>query len=286
MEQGPNREEASRQLPDPLDDFSDKLAAFQKLRSADPDAADRFLVDLGGEFAEAEETILQEMADTRIIRNPERFVLANRRAVKAVEVLYRNGRHGAPIKGWWIFTPVVQVLQIFITSYITRAHVRRLLQNTLELYSAREAQAERGSDDWHQIYWARRHLDQLDQRYRGDRFGIPIFLFSSAVITTAVGGIVELAHAAFTSDLLILIFTVTMLGVVLAVGSGIAQAAGIAKRRIRMTTDIAFASLYRVVGAVGKPPRDFAWIVALGAIAILLLLWVIIPGSLLGVFFN
>lgn len=270
----------------PLDDFSDKLAAFHRLTSKDPEAADEFLLALGGDFAEAETNIVEQMSDRRVLAQPGRFIAANRNVVKAVEVLYRNGRVAAPIKGWGFLRPVVQLLQVFITSYVTRSHVRRLLQGTLELYLARENQATRGGEEWHLLFYARRNLDRLDGRYRGDRFGVPTFIAGGAVFAAIFSGLGSLAESVLKRDLLLLVFSGLMLALLLAVGSGIVQAAGVAKRRIAMTTQRPMKTLHEVVGAAGQPPRDFAWLFGLGAVAILLVVWIIIPGAILGVFFN
>jgi hypothetical protein len=87
-------------------------------------------------------------------------------------------------------------------------------------------------------------------------------------------------------DLLLVLFGVAMLAVLAAVGTGIVQSAGIAKRRIAMTIDPPLETLYEVVGKAGEPPRDNAWAFALGAIGALLLLWLIVPGVFIGILFN
>ncbi len=268
-----------------LDDFTEKLEAFHVLRTSDPEAADAYLASLGGSFAEAEEAIVQQMADSRVLARPEMFVEANRRMVKGIEVLYRNGRRGAPINGWGPLRPVVQLVQIYITSYITRSYVNTLLQNILELYTSRENQAARGSETWHMLYYARWNLDKVDHRFRGDR-SVGFLLFGGTVFAAVATGFGEVFTAVVTRDLLLILFSLAMVALILAVGSGIVLSAGIAKRRIAMTTQRPLETLYDVVGAAGIPPRDNAWAFALGAVAVLILIWLVIPGLVIGVIFN
>ena len=52
-----------------------------------------------------------------------------------------------------------------------------------------------------------------------------------------------------------------------------------------MTTEQPLETLYDVVGSAGDPPRDIAVAFALGAIVVLVLIWLIIPGLLIGFIF-
>lgn len=156
----------------------------------------------------------------------------------------------------------------------------------LELYTARENQARRGSEEWRALYFARWNMDKMDARYRGDRVGIPLLIFGGRLFAALATGLGEVFAAVATRDLLLVIFAVAMLAILAAVGTGIVQSAGIAKRRIAMTVERPLATLYEVVGNAGIPPRDNAWAFALGAVAVLILLWLIIPGAILGVLVN
>jgi len=271
---------------DALDDLAGKLEFFDHLRNTAPEEADAYIASFGSEFAEAQRTIIRELTVRSVIAHPDRFAETNRRLLKSVEVLYRNGRQPAPMSGWGPMRPLAQALQTFITSYITRSYVGSLLESVLELYLARENQADHGSENWYRLYVARRNLERLDARYRGDRFGIPLFLLSGAVFAAIASTLSGFVHQVFTSDLLIIGFALLLLAVLMAVGRGIAQGAGVAKRRIALTTGPAATDLYNVMGGAGQPPRDLARVFALGAVLSLLLLWVVIPGTLLGVFFN
>jgi hypothetical protein len=276
--------EEAEQAPgdNPIDSFTEKLDAFHTLRSRDPDAADDFLASLGGEFSRAEEAIVAEMASTTVLAEPARFVGANRRVVKAIEVLYRNGHRPAPIKGWWFLKPVAQALQVFVTAFITRSHANAVLQNVLELYTSRENQATRGSDDYKQLIFARWNLDKMNQRYRADSFSIPTFLIGGVTFATVATWITELLTAIVGSKVLLIGFVLIMLGLIAAIGSGIVQSAGIAKRRIALTTEPPLQTLYEVVGSAGVPPRDHAWAFALGAIGVLIVVWLLMPGVVIG----
>jgi hypothetical protein len=68
-----------------------------------------------------------------------------------------------------------------------------------------------------------------------------------------------------------------------AVAAGIWQSAGIARQRIALTTERPIEILYDVVGSAGVPPRDHSWAFALGAIAILIVILLVIPSLVVGV---
>jgi hypothetical protein len=243
------------------------------------------LLSRGGAFSDAEEAIVEQMADARVLAEPQRFPEANRDMVKAIEVLYRNGRRAGPLKGWGLLRPLVQLLQVYVTSFITSSYVKTLLRNMLALYVSRENQASKGSHEWHLLYYARWNLDKMDTHYSLDRATIPILLFEGAVLATTTSGFATLFAKIVDRDMILIGFSLCVLALVAAVGVGIVQSVGIAKRRIAMTTEQPLETLYAVVGGAGDPPRDIARAFAVGAIVVLVLIWLIIPGLLFSILF-
>jgi hypothetical protein len=53
--------------------------------------------------------------------------------------------------------------------------------------------------------------------------------------------------------------------------------AGVARRRIRLSTDQPMKALWETIGAAGKPPRDESYNFAVYAIILLVLAWIVIP---------
>ena len=57
-------------------------------------------------------------------------------------------------------------------------------------------------------------------------------------------------------------------------------AAGVARRRIRLSTEQPVKALYETIGACGKPPKDDSYNFAVYAIVLLAMAWVLIPVAL------
>ena len=56
-------------------------------------------------------------------------------------------------------------------------------------------------------------------------------------------------------------------------------AAGVARRRIRLSTDQAIKALYETIGACGNPPKDDSYNFAIYAIVLLALAWILVPAA-------
>jgi hypothetical protein len=54
-------------------------------------------------------------------------------------------------------------------------------------------------------------------------------------------------------------------------------AAGVARHRIRLSTDQPMKALWETVGAAGNPPKDGSYDFAVYAIVLLVLAWVLVP---------
>ena len=58
--------------------------------------------------------------------------------------------------------------------------------------------------------------------------------------------------------------------------------AGVARRRIRLSTDQPMKALWETIGACGNPPKDSSYDFATYAIILLTLAWVLVPLALWG----
>ena len=52
---------------------------------------------------------------------------------------------------------------------------------------------------------------------------------------------------------------------------------GVARRRIRLSTDQPMRALWDTIGAAGKPPKDESYNFAVYAIILIVLAWIVIP---------
>ncbi len=94
---------------DALDEFSEKLNAFEAFRSSDTEAADKLFESLGGR-GKVEQDMLLQLGAWKPLYKPDRLEHSHQVAMRALEVLYRNGHRKAPAK----LGPVTPMAQYFV----------------------------------------------------------------------------------------------------------------------------------------------------------------------------
>ncbi len=271
---------------EPLDEFSEKLAAFNALRKSNSSAADSVLEELSGGYGKVEREIVQELAAPRAIAEPSRFEEAHRHAVRAIEVLYRNGYRAAQFNGPGVVKAVISYLQQQVSRFIVRSHVNELVDSLHDVYTLREAESPPRSDEALMLRRTRMQMERIEQRYKGRAVGLPAFVLGGAAVSTVVTGLSSVLQVVTKSDLLLGFASVAVLAVFLAMAWAILRSAAITRRRIRLTTEQPLQTLYRVVGGLGDPPRDHAKLFALIAMIVMAIIWLVVPGAVFGILSN
>lgn len=269
-----------------LDEFTEKLAAFNMLRKSDETAANAVLEQLGGGRGKVERDIVFQLAVPQPLYRPDEFDLAHRRAMRALEVLHRNGHRPAPLKAPGPLKPLGGYVQQQTCRFIVRSHLNSVIDNLHNLYLAREGQCRPGSQELVSLRRARMHISRVSGRFKGKALGLPTFLLGGAAISSALAGLRRLVDSVTSNDIFLAVATALILAVFVGLAWTILRSAGVARRRIRMTTDQPLESLYATVGAAGNPPKDQARMFALVAVILLALVWVIVPVALFAVFTN
>ena len=80
-----------------LDEIEERFNAFQLVRKTDPEAKASALSELGAS-SEVDGDIILELSSTWSLGHPDRFDEAHMLAVRALEVLDRNGARGVVIQ--------------------------------------------------------------------------------------------------------------------------------------------------------------------------------------------
>ena len=271
---------------EPLDEFSEKLAAFNALRKSNSSAADSVLEELSGGHGKVEREMVRELAAPRSIALPERFEEAHRHAMRAVEVLYRNGHRAAHFAGPGVVKAMANFLQQQVSRFIVRSHVNDLVDALNDLYTVREAESPARSNEALMLRRARMQIERIEHRYKGKAVGLPAFVLGGAALSTVVTGLSSALQVVTESDLLLALASALVLGVFLAMAWAILRSAAITRRRIRLTTEQPVQTLYRVIGAVGDPPRDHAKVFALVSMIVMAIIWLVVPGAVFGIISN
>jgi hypothetical protein len=264
-----------------LDNVSDALATFRVLRKSDEAAADELLTQIGGK-GNVERDIVFQLGLPKPVYLPERFDQAHRLAMRAIEVLDRNGARRAPLRKLGPAEPVVHYFVQLATRWIVRNHEESLISAMKNLYGRREASCVWGSPEMHMLRRARTQAERLEPGYKGRALGVPTFLLGGAVISTIVGyfeGVTDIVRRdrwffLSASGVIFLIF--------LFASWVVLRGAGVARHRIRLTTDRPMKALYETIGGCGNPPTDDAQMFAVIAIALTFLAWIVVPLGVLG----
>jgi hypothetical protein len=261
---------------DPLDEFHEKLDAFKALRSSDQEAADVLLAALGGRGKVEEEMILQ-LAAWKPLYRPERFEGAHHNAMRALEVLYRNGHRNAQVPKLGPLTFFAKYFVKIFTQLIVRDHVQSVVGSEHDLYTRRWTSAPKGSPDAAMLRRASYQVEKVTPGYKGRSLALPTFLLGGAFlssISSLLGNLVDQG----SQNTAVLVGLLAVLYVVLfALGWCLLRGAAVARTRIKLALDDPLRILWDAVGAAGNPPKDEAMSFALYAFVILGLSAVVVP---------
>ena len=263
-----------------IDEFGEKLAAFQAFRKTDSEAADGILNSLGASD-DVDRDIVLELSSKDPLGHPDRFPEAHSMAVRALEVLDRNGPRPAQVSGLWILNPIAAFFVQQVAHFIVRNHQAAVADEMLRLYARREANCLPGSPHRRMLTRARYHMEKLTPGFKRNALGVPAFLLGGAVFSTLVSLLQRAMAAAIESVLTRIIATVILGLVMVGVAWIILRGAAVARRRIHLTLDGPIQALWQTVGRCGKPPQDPSRNIALVAIVLALLPWLLISTGLL-----
>lgn len=263
-----------------LDDLDEKFEAFQAFRKSDSEAAETILDTLGAQD-DVDRDIVLELSSPRPLGHPDRFLKAHALTIRALEVLDRNGARGVRVSGLGPLGPVAAYLIQQVAHFIVRSYQSSVVDSMLQLYARREANADADDPARRMLTRARIHMTRLAPGFKRSPLGIPTFLLGGAVLSTLLQVVLSLVNSALESLWSRAVATV-ILGLIIAAAAWIIlRGAAVARRRIRLTTDPPLEALWETIGRCGGPPRDQSRTIALIAIILTFIPWVLIPLGLL-----
>ena len=254
----------------------DRIDALRVLR-ADTDEKKGALLEQIAGTGKVEQAIVSELSKIRPLWRPDRFEEAHRMAMRSLEVLDRNGARAAQLPKIGPLKPVAAYVVGLMTRWVVKGHQNALVGSICRLYERREANAVWGSPEHVMLRRARIDAARVEPAYRGNPLGLPTFLLGGAILSSVITGIQSFFRWALEGVVGIVVLTVVLTAVFAGLAWSALYAAGVARRRIRLTTDQPMKALWETVGAAGKPPKDASYSFAIYAIVLLVLLWVLIP---------
>lgn len=254
----------------------DQIDALRVLRADTDEEKGRLLEQIGGKGVVEQEMVAQ-MSAIRPLHHPERFEEAHRIMMRGIEVLDRNGPRPAKVPNVGPLRPIAQWLVQQVTRWIVKSHLNRLTGRICGLYEKREANSDWGTREHAMLRRARLDARRVQANSSGNALGLPTFLLGGAALTSIASGLQSLARTAMDSTLGVSILGFIAVFVLGALSWVALYSAGVARRRIRLSTDQPMRALWETIGAAGKPPRDESYNFAVYAIILLVLAWIVVP---------
>ena len=254
----------------------DQIDALRVLRANNDEEKGRLLEQIGGKGI-VEQEMVSQMSAIRPLHHPDRFEEAHRMMMRGIEVLDRNGPRPAKVPNVGPLRPIAQWLVQQVTRWIVKSHLNRLTGRICGLYEKREANSDWGTREHAMLRRARLDARRVQANSSGNALGLPTFLLGGAALTSVASGLQSLARTAMDSTLGISILGFIAVFVLGALSWVALFSAGVARRRIRLSTDQPMKALWETIGAAGKPPRDESYNFAVYAIILLVLAWIVIP---------
>jgi len=263
-----------------LDDLLlDRIDALRVLRADTAEEKGALLEQIAGR-GKPEQDIVKELAKVRPLWRADRFEEAHRMAMRSLEVLDRNGVRPPQLPRLGILKPVASYVVQQLTRWIVKGYQNRLVTRLRRLYERREANSEWGSHEHVMLRRARINAVQVEEGFKGDQLGLPTFLLGGAILSSIVSGLRAIVVLAISGIIGVIVFAVVLAVVFAGLAWAALYAAGVARRRIRLSTEQPIKALFETIGACGNPPKDDSYNFAAYAIVLLVLAWVLIPAAL------
>jgi hypothetical protein len=263
-----------------LDDLLlDRIDAFRVLRADTPEEKGSILEQIAGR-GKTEQDIVKELSKVRPLWRPDRFEEAHRTAMRSLEVLDRNGVRPPKMPRLGPLTPIAGYVVQQMTRWIVKGYQNRLITRLRKLYERREANSQWGTGEHVILRRARINAVQVEQGFKGDQLGLPTFLLGGAILSSIVSGLRAFFVWAISGIVGVIVFTLVLGLVFASLAWSALYAAGVARRRIRLSTEQPVKALYETIGACGNPPKDDSYTFAVYAIVLLVLAWILVPAAI------
>jgi hypothetical protein len=262
-----------------IDELSERLEQFRILRKSDEAATDRLLDELGAHHR-VDRDIVLELSATTVLGQPDRFRAAHQLAMRALEVLDRNGARGAKLARVGPFEPIAQFWVQFFTRFIVRNYEADVIDAIRNLYTRRLAWCGPHDPGKPLLVQARIDAVRATPSYKRNAVGLPAFLLGGAVVSTLFGLLRSAVDWALGSQVAVIIATLVLVGVLAFASWAILKGAAVARRRIRLTTEQPLRALWETIGRCGKPPEDQARQFAVIALVVVLVGFLVIPAAI------
>jgi hypothetical protein len=224
-----------------------------------------------------EREMLAELARTRPLAHPESFLEAHGHAIEAVEALGRHGYYGS--RAGANLGPgrvVARALVELVARYVVVSYLHQVAIDLRNLYWQREMQSAPGTDDRHRLRRARLDAEGLVVVSTRREIGLPSFVLGGLLVPVFLS-VGRVASGALQSPVQATVVGLVGTLVMAVISWAILRGAAMASRRIRLASSEPLAALWTSIGWCGHPTRDQSKRLAVVAIALTALAWIVLP---------
>ena len=205
------------------------------------------------------------------------FEGAHHNAMRALEVLFRNGHRNAKVPKLGPLTFFAKYFIKIFTQLIVRNHVQSVVGSVHDLYTRRWTSAPKSSPDAAMLRRASYQVEKVTPGYKGRSLALPTFLLGGAFLSSISSLLGNLVDKGSKNTAVLVGLLVALYVVLFALGWCLLRGAAVARTRIKLALDEPLHILWDAVGAAGNPPKDAAMSFALYAFVILGLSAIVVP---------
>jgi hypothetical protein len=257
------------------DGILDRFNALRVLRAGEGTQGE--VLEEVAELGVPEHDIAEQLLATWPLAQPERFEEAHQSMMRGLEVLERNGGRKAVVTRVGPLNPLASIIVASVAGGIADQYRSSLLQRLRRIYATREASSTPGSSEHRMLRRARFQITAVSEAFGGAHVPATALLVGGGALSAAFAVIRGTLGPLFESKLATIVLLLGIATIVFGLAWAFLYAGGVARRRIRLSTDLSVRTLWQTMGACGAPPRDHSYILALLAIVLLLAAWVVIP---------
>jgi hypothetical protein len=272
---GPQRDGWLKTRSKRYDAILDQFDALRVLRAGGETQGD--VLEELAELGVPEHDIAEQLLAAWPLAQPERFEEAHRSMMRGLEVLERNGGRKAAVTRVGPLNPLASVIVASVAGGIADQYRSSLLQRLRRIYATREASSIPGSSEHHMLRRARFQATWVSDAFGGAHVPATALLVGGGALSAAFAVIRGTLGPLFQSKLATILLLLVLAAIVFCLAWAFLYAGGVARRRIRLSTDLSVRTLWTAMGACGAPPKDHSYILALLAIVLLLAAWIVVP---------
>lgn len=257
--------------------IAEQLERTRSLLSGDPDRAAEQVLARMGHSAGVEERVAVELQLESTLTNPADFAAAHRHAIRALEILDRDGTRDPQLPRLGPLKPLAEVGVGFVAAYIVKSYAETVASRLRDLYTRREAASPPDSESRALFRQARIEMVRIAPGFSGGGVTAPLLLAGGAAAPLAAAAARYFGAVHWSSRIVSLGLLAVAFVVLVAVSSILLSGSAVAHRRLQLIMREPLARLYADIGHCGDPPSDDSVDIATVGILLTVVCWVVLP---------